>query len=310
MKFYTANRFFTRLPKLLSGKGTLLYLIAIVFAVTSPAKALFVSNFSFRLQQQSSKTKGINIFIISKDSAYDNTSRFIKAQAKLAAWLFPERLKIVTATSAKDAWQKIEIIFKKGTFSIDNIWFDSHGKYRKEFSSFSIGSDNFNYKDIADTVYCRYLIKIAALCNYQTIVGLGACYAAANFNFPCRDSIHMNMHGDSLLTGLGKIFKGSYIYGSESWVMAKPGIFGFQNALAGYPLDDEYDDIVFKPVWQRLGMWRRYNPLKNTVEDINTVYLSDEGNILIQKKAYLSSKRIQRLQQKHLERLRPGLYKL
>jgi hypothetical protein len=33
------------------------------------------------------------------------------------------------------------------------------------------------------------------------------------------------MNGDSLMIGMGNVFKGSMIYASESVVMAKPGLF-------------------------------------------------------------------------------------
>ncbi|HSN61657.1 MAG TPA: hypothetical protein VLR49_12030, partial [Ferruginibacter sp.] len=39
----------------------------------------------------------------------------------------------------------------------------------------------------------------------------------------------------SLMIGLGKIFNESTIYASESWVMAKPGIFANKYGFAGYP---------------------------------------------------------------------------
>jgi hypothetical protein len=253
---------------------------------------------------------GINIFVISKDKYFDNISRVITLQARFAGWMHHRKLKIIMAHSTNDAASKIAAIVDKCHCTIDNLWFDSHGKYRKRYSSFIIGSNEYSYKNITDTNQCQDLKKIASYCDQFTNIGIGACYAAATFNFPLPDSIHMNMQGDSLLNGIGHIFKGSFVYGSESWVMAKPGMFGIRNALAGYPLGKEYKDILFKPVWDRLGMWRRYNPAKFEVEDINTVYLSGKAGIVVEKNSYLTSKRAQRKQLRHLKKLVPGRYKL
>jgi hypothetical protein len=57
-------------------------------------------------------------------------------------------------------------------------------------------------------------------------------------------------------------------------------------------------------------MWRRYNPVKFVVEDINTVYLSGKADIVLEKNSYLTSKRAQRKQLRHLKKLVPGRYKL
>ena len=258
----------------------------------------------------SSHTKGVNIYLISKDRYFDLTNRIIVWQARLAA-LFHPKLKVIMAYSTIDAEKKIETLVKKHHYSIDNLWFDSHGKYRKGYSSFMIGNDEYSYKNIADSVQMANLKKIASFCNANTLIGLGACYAAADFNFPVPSNGHIeNMHGDSLVRGLGAIFSGNMIYACKSWVMAKPWIFGSEHALAGFPLDRQYKDIIFLPVWKSMGEWHRYSTLTQKIEVVHTIYLSAEGGIRLQPDTYLEKKKAQRKLKRNLRKLRPGLYNL
>ncbi|MDQ6755445.1 MAG: hypothetical protein M3004_00765, partial [Bacteroidota bacterium] len=153
--------------------------------------------------------KEINIYIISKDKYFDFTNRIILWQAKLAAMFHSKKLKIILATSTTDAEKKITALVNKHHYSIDNIWFDSHGKYRKGYASFMIGNDEYEYKNISDSTYNTALKKIASYCNENTKVGIGACYAAADYTFPVlKNGKFENMHGDSLLKGIANIFKG------------------------------------------------------------------------------------------------------
>lgn len=254
---------------------------------------------------------GINIYVISKDKYFDLTNRIILLQAQMAALLHSKKLKIVKATSTADAEKKIAAIVNKNHCCIDNLWFDSHGKYRKGYSSFMIGTDEYNYKTIVDTTCCSALKAIASLCDGHTNIAIGACYAAADFDFPVfHNGKFENMYGDSLLKGIGNIFKGSFIYACKSWVMAKPLIFGSKNALAGYPLDRQYKDAIFLPVWERMGKWEMYSTALGSIEPINTIYLSADGDIEIRSHNYLSQKKAQRKLGRNLRKLRPGLYTL
>jgi hypothetical protein len=252
----------------------------------------------------------VNIYIISKDKYFDLTNRIITWQARLAAF-FHHKLKIVMAFSTADAEKKIHTLLKEHDYSIENLWLDSHGKYRKGYSSLMIGSDEYNYHNISDSNYTRMLKKIASYCNPQTSIGIGACYAASDFTFPVLHNGHTeNMHGDSLLKGLGKIFEGNTIYASKSWVMAKLWIFGSRNALAGYPLDKQYKDTIFLPVWKSMGVWDRYSTQTPVIEKINTVSLSVNGDILINENNYMDQEKAKRKLARNLKRLRPGLYQL
>jgi hypothetical protein len=255
--------------------------------------------------------KGINIYVISRDKYFDLTNHIIVWQAKLAALFHSKKLKIIIATSTADAEKKISTLIDKYNYTINNLWFDSHGKYRKGYSSFMIGSDEYYYKNIADSNHFSELKKIAAYCNQNTKVALGSCYAAADYNFPVlKNGKYQNMFGDSLLKGMGNIFKGSTVYASKSWVMAKPWIFGSENALAGFPLAKQYKDTIFLPVWKSMGEWHRYSTTFKRIETVNAIYLSHAGDILMQDKPYLNKKKAQRKLARNLKKLRPDLYDL
>ena len=108
---------------------------------------------------------------------------------------------------------------------------------------------------------------LARYCDDKTKVGLGSCYAGADFYFPATDSTPATrMNGDSLMIGLGDIFDQSTIYASESWVMAKPGIFTNKFGFAGYPLQRRFKDSVYAPVWQRIGKWREYSKANGEIK--------------------------------------------
>ena len=257
------------------------------------------------------KKDGINIYIISKDKYFDIINRIIVWQTKLTALFHSRKLKVIMVISTADAEKKIASIVSKHNYHINTLWFDSHGKYRKGYSSFMIGSDEYYYKDIADSNYLSDMKKIAALCDSHTNIGIGSCYAAADFNFPVlRNGKYDSMHGDSLLKGMANIFKGSTVYASRSWVMAKPWILGSENALAGFPLDKQYKDTIFLPVWKRLGEWERYSTTSQNIELINTIHLSNKGDIVIQDKPYISQKKAQRKMARNVKKLRPNLYDL
>ena len=292
-------------------KHYLLSFIFLLIHICAFTRSYHLSDSVLKENYHSHSTQtGINIYVISKDKYFDFTNHIIVWQAKMAAF-FHHKLKIILATSTADAERKITALVSRHNYTINNLWLDSHGKYRKGYSSFMIGSDEYNYKNIADSEHSSELKKIASYFNKNTKVGIGACYAAADFNFPVlKSGKYENMHGDSLLKGLGNIFAGSFIYASSSWVMAKPWIFGSKNALAGYPLDRQYKDTIFLPVWKRMGEWNRYSTVSNQIETINTISLSDDGDILILDHNYLDKKKAQRKLARNLRKLRPHLYTL
>jgi hypothetical protein len=254
--------------------------------------------------------KRLNFYVITKEKRkkIDYTTLTVFIRAYIRAFFDRKKMYIIVAKSSGDAARQIAGIVQCKGMLIDNIWFDSHGHYKNRHSSFRIGKDIFTYKNINDTGYTKYLDYISRYCDSKTKIALGACYAGADFYFPATDSTPAcRMNGDSLMMGLGNIFRGSNIYASESWVMAKPGIFANKYGFAGYPLTKRSLDIIFKPVWERIGKWRSYNSSTGTLQNIGTVSMSRAGNINVLMKDYNQMCKTRKVIAKKLNKLQPGL---
>jgi hypothetical protein len=109
------------------------------------------------------------------------------------------------------------------------------------------------------------------------------------------------------MIGVGNIFKRSSIYASESWVMAKPGIFTDKFGFAGYPLNKRFKDSVYAPVWERIGKWREYSAINGGIKNIATIALDRSGNIQIRDRHYNDFKKAKIKIAKTLKQLRTGL---
>lgn len=117
------------------------------------------------------------------------------------------------------------------------------------------------------------------------------------------------MNGDSLMIGMGDIFETSSIYASESWVMAKPGIFKNKFGLAGYPLQKRFKDSIYAPVWERIGKWKKYSKDDGEVKSITTISLDRKGNINTRYRDYNKFKKSRKMLAKALKNLKPALAK-
>ena len=257
-------------------------------------------------------SRRLNFFVFTKEKnkKLDLLSIYTLTRARIKSFFHHHKLYVINARSAEDATNKIEEVLKRKNKLISNIWFDSHGHYGNRYSSFKIGTDQFSYKNINDTAATKYLERLASYCDEQTKIGLGSCYAGADFYFPATDSTPaFRMNGDSLMIGLGKIFKRSSIYASESWVMAKPGIFTDKFGFAGYPLNRRFKDSVYAPVWERIGNWRTYSLTLGQIKSIPTVALDRSGNIHIRERQYNDFKKSKNKIAKTLKGLKPGLAK-
>lgn len=262
-------------------------------------------------EQVHKQTDGrINFFVFTKEKSkkFDLLSWYTLARARIKSFFHHNKLYVIKAESATDAAAKIENILLAKNKLIKNLWFDSHGHYGNRYSSFKIGVDQFSFKNINDTSAIKNLKKIALYCDEKTKVGLGSCYAGADFYFPATDSTPpCRMNGDSLMIGLGNIFTKSSIYASESWVMAKPGIFSNKFGFAGYPLNKRFKDSVYAPVWQRIGNWREYSNASGQIKNVPTIALDRSGNINIRDRYYNGFKKSKNKIAKALKQLKPGL---
>jgi hypothetical protein len=238
---------------------------------------------------QPAQVKRINFYIFTKDPAHkvDFFGFTVKLRAGLRSLFYANKLYVIRAKSADQVAGKLEEILVKEKAVIGSIWFDSHGAYRRGYSSINIGKDEFSFKNINDTSATRALQTIAAFSDKESKIGIGSCYGGATYDFPGSEQAGPGrMNGDSLMHGMGRIFAGSNIYGSESWVMVKPGMFGDKFAFAGYPLGKRYKKDYWKPVWERLGDWNMYNSELNTIIPVNTVGLNQKGSITIRMRDY------------------------
>ena len=256
------------------------------------------------------KERRINFYVmtIEKSNKIDYTTISVRIRAAIRGFLDRKKLYVIVVKSSEEAARRIAgIVLQKGKM-IDNIWFDSHGHYKNRFSSFRVGKDIFSFKNIRDTHATKYLKYISHYCDNNTKIALGACYAGADFYFPATDSTPATrMNGDSLMMGMGNIFKESTIYASESWVMAKPGIFANKYGFAGYPIVKKSKDIIFEPVWKRIGKWRQYKYGTGLIENISTVSMDRAGNINIKKRDFNLMDKTQKKIAIKLKKLKPGL---
>ena len=252
----------------------------------------------------------INFFVFTKEKSkkIDWLAIYTLARARVKSFFHHKKLHVIKAESSADAAIKIENILSKKRQLISNLWFDSHGHYGNRYSSFRIGTDQFSYKNIDDSNAIKNLQKIALYCDEKTKVALGSCYAGADFYFPATDSTPAcRMNGDSLMIGLGNIFTKSSIYASESWVMAKPGIFTNKFGFAGYPLNKRFKDSVYAPAWERIGKWRELSKTDRQIKSIATVALDRNGNIHTRDRHYNEFKKAKTKSAKALKQLKPGL---
>src|SRR3954452_17990326 len=256
--------------------------------------------------------KRLNFYVISNDKKKFSIMLLrMKIKAGFRSFFSNKTMYVVVAGNANSAAGIIEQRIKRsGNKKIGNIWFDSHGHYAHGYSSFAIGKDEFNSVNIKDTIHTESLRSIAKHCDEFTQIGIGSCYGGATFIFPGSPKVPSQpMNGDSLMIGVGKIFMCSYIYGCESFVMMKPGVFNSSYALAGYPLNKRFKDVGFKPVWERLGEWHRYQNSTNTFEEVNTVALNKYGNICLLKKDYQDLSKKKEIIERKIDHLKPDLYK-
>lgn len=254
----------------------------------------------------------LNFYVISKEKSkkIDLTALSTSLRAKIRSFFDRKKFFVITAHSSKEAMTKIERKLRRKRKLIANLWFDSHGHYGNRYSSFTVGEDKFSYKNINDTNETKYLKRIALFCDSATKIGLGSCYAGADFYFPATDSTPASrMNGDSLMIGMGKIFNEASVYASESWVMAKPGIFANKFGFAGYPLQKRFLDNVYEPVWERMGKWRHYSTLTNEIKNVSTVALNRWGDIHFRMRNYNDLPKVQKTIAEKTKKLKPGMAK-
>lgn len=289
-------------------------LIACFFSLTSSAQ----DDASNRLQpnavislERRTSARRINFYVVNKPKTLDLFSRLVIIRAKHRASTRKEKFIVIVASSTSEVRSKIIDNLQKRKAMIGSLWFDSHGHYKNGYSSFIIGKEEFSYRTILDTVVTQNLHALADYCDEHTSVAIGSCYGGATYEHPAYNGKPASrMNGDSLMIGLAGILPTATIYGTEGWVMTKPGIFARNTyALAGFPLQKRFKDEVYKPVWEHLGIWHSYSSTTRIFTTENTIALTHMGTIHVKSESYLEKEKYRKRQQKHLKQLRPGVLK-
>lgn len=260
------------------------------------------------LFQQKQSRRRVNIMVANTVDAFDLYSKTLYIRAKIRSVFSLGRFRVINACCSYEVYEKVRALLQHRKAKIGTLWFDSHGHFEEGHSSFRIGHELFNYSTVRNAAATEYLQRLSAFCDHQTKVLIGSCYSGATFFRSYKDSLQTYMYGDSLMIGLSHILGGTIVYGSESWVMMKPGFFQEGYALAGYPLGKKTMDIIFKPVWYRMGQWNQYLPGTTGITPINTVGLNGRGEAVINEYTY-QTERIRRKIHKKVARLKPGLWK-
>ena len=253
----------------------------------------------------------LNFYIANKPKRFDLFSRLVIIRARKQGLSRHHDFVAIVATSSKEVRQKMERHLRRKKAMIGSLWFDTHGRYANGYSSFILGTDEFSYKTIKDTVHTAQLRALAPYCDEYTQVAIGSCYSGATYEKPAHNGIPASrMNGDSLMIGLAHVMRNATIYGTEGWVMTKPGIFKKHSyALAGYPLQKRFKDEVYRPVWEHMGIWHSYSSRTNSFQTTNTLSLTRTGTIHVKAVTYLARKKSKERLAKNLKKLRPNVLK-
>ena len=258
------------------------------------------------------KKQQLNFFVVSKrhKGKIDPASRFNVLRTKLKSLVRPGKFVSIVARNAEEASESIEYRLQKHNARIGTLWLDSHGMYKKGYSVFFIGQDEYSYKTVNDSMERTPLQRLVDYTDEETSVIIGSCYGGATYyraSIDYKDTTRMN--GDSLMIGLGKIFNRASIYACESWVMTKPGLFLQRAAVAGHPLRKLFRDVCYRPAWESMGKWNQYNAATNEFKQINPVTLDMYGNVIVRTIPYTDQQKVRKEIEGNMKKLKPWLYK-
>jgi len=255
----------------------------------------------------------LNFFVVSKrkKGKLDPATRFNVLRTKIKSLWRPKNFVAIIADDAEQASAKIVHRLKKYNANIGTVWFDSHGLYKKGYSLFYIGHDEISYMKLKDTSLANSFNILTPYSTNETRLVIGSCYGGATYHrssIDYRDTTRMN--GDSLMMALAKFFPQAKIYGSESWVMTKPGIFNDKGAaVAGFPKRKLFHDVCYRPAWENIGKWNEYNAATRTLTQINSVTLDSYGNLEMIRWSFNEKPATQKDIQKNILKLEADLFK-
>ncbi|HPG11535.1 MAG TPA: hypothetical protein PLU37_08400 [Chitinophagaceae bacterium] len=256
------------------------------------------------------KERKLNFFIVSKreKGSLDLATRFNIMRSKVKSFFRKEKFVAIVAKNSREASSKIQYRLKKNNAVIGTLWFDSHGKYIKGYSLFYVGNDEFNPHSIHDKVVTKPIQELAPFIDSNSNIIIGSCYGGATYHRTSIDYTDTTrMNGDSLMIGLGEILGNGKVYGSEGWVMTKPGLFQKKAAVEGYPKRKLFLDKCYKPVWEHVSKWNSYVVTSDEFRPVNALTMDKFGNLKIRERSTKPGK--EKKIQENLKRLKPGLYK-
>lgn len=253
----------------------------------------------------------INFYVVNKPKTLDFFSRLVIWRARKKGMSRHDKFIVLVVRSSEEVKNKMLDYLQKKKAFIGSLWFDTHGRYANGYSSFILGKDEFSYKTISDTGHTRYLSALAPYCDEYTKVAIGSCYSGATYEKPAHNGKPpARMNGDLLIIGLANVLPTATIYGTEGWVMTKPGVFKRHSyALAGYPLQKRFKDEVYRPVWEHMGIWHSYSTCTHKFETVNTLSLTRMGSIHVKAVSYLEKEKAKKKLAKNLKKIRAGLMK-
>jgi len=255
----------------------------------------------------------LNFFVVSKrkKGKLDPATSFNVLRTKIKSLWRPKNFVAIIAADADQASAKILHRLKKYNANIGTVWFDSHGFYKKGYSLFYIGHDEISFKKFKDSSFTNPFDSLTPYATNETRLVIGSCYGGATYHrlsIDYRDTTRMN--GDSLMIELAKLFPQAKIYGSESWVMTKPGIFNDKGvAVAGFPKRKLFHDVCYRPAWENIGKWNEYNAATGTLTQINSVTLDSYGNLEVVRRSFNEKPATQKDIQKNILKLEADLFK-
>lgn len=307
------NRFVISKPPIM--KPTLILFLIALFCFVPPsanAQTDAVESISGEELETPAAKKHLNFFVVSrrKKGSLDLASRFNVFRTKLKSVFRRKKFVAIVARDGRQMSAKVRYRLQKFNARIGTIWFDSHGMYKKGYSLFLIGRDEYSYRTMQDTATIAPLMELAPYTDNHTKVIIGSCYGGATYHRPSidyKDTTRMN--GDSLMIAMGKIFTHSSVFASESWVMTKPGLFLKREAVAGYPGRKLFRDLCYRPAWEYAGKWNVYKAKEAVFEAVNPITLDMYGNAIIRSQAFSAKEEVRRDIRRNLDKLEPGLYK-
>jgi len=262
---------------------------------------------------QVSKKQKLNFFIISqrKKGKLDPATRFNILRTKIRSLFRPKNFVAIVANDAGNASAKIIHRLEKHNANIGTLWFDSHGVYKRGYSLFFVGHDEINFNSIKDSLISQAFNKLTIYSTGETKLVIGSCYGGATYQRSSVDYKYITrMNGDSLMMALGKYFPQARIYGSESWVMTKPGIFNNKKAaVAGFPKRKLFRDVCYRPAWENIGNWNEYNAATNMFTHVNTISLDSYGNLAMINWRFTQKPGVKKDILKNIARLEADLFK-